>query len=105
VAGLIVLSNTLAGPASLREDVESKSALCKATGGKPLPFRTDEEVKEFLRTAAIVEMEDIPIGVNHARKATLEKYGVRLHVVFRGSEIYKQKWDDHKHGPWHFLIN
>lgn len=51
--------------------------------GKPLPFKTDEEVLEFLRTAKVVSMKTAPKGVTHPRQATLEKEGLRMHAMFR----------------------
>jgi len=51
--------------------------------GKPLPFSSDEEVMEFLRTARLVRFKEIPEGVTHPRKALLEKDGVRMHAIFR----------------------
>jgi hypothetical protein len=57
--------------------------------GKPLPFKTDEEVMEFLRTAKIVKMKDIPMGVAHPRKALLEKDGLSVNAKF--SSIQEEK--------------
>lgn len=57
--------------------------------GKPLPFKTDEEVMEFLRTAKIVSIKDIPVGVARPRKALLEKDGIRANAKF--SSIHEQK--------------
>lgn len=51
--------------------------------GQPLPFRTEEEVEEFLRSAAILEIEDIPEGVTKPQKAVLELGTVRAHAAFR----------------------
>ncbi|MFQ5742039.1 MAG: hypothetical protein ACE5HV_00460 [Acidobacteriota bacterium] len=57
--------------------------------GEPLPFQSNEEVEEFLRTAAVVEVKDIPQGVTDPRKVLLEKDGVRMHAVFRYVDITK----------------
>ena len=51
--------------------------------GNPLPFKTDEEILEFLRTAQVVSLQDIPVGVTRPRRAVLEKDGVRSHAIFR----------------------
>jgi hypothetical protein len=51
--------------------------------GAPLPFRNDDEIEEFLRTAEVVELEPIGIGVTNPERVTLEKNGVRAHAVFR----------------------
>ncbi len=51
--------------------------------GKPLPFTSDEEVMEFLRTARLIRFRKIPLGVTQPKKALLEKDGVRMHAIFR----------------------
>ena len=57
--------------------------------GKPLPFKTDEEVMDFLRTAKVARMKDIPTGVAHPRKALLEKDGLSANAKF--SSIQQEK--------------
>lgn len=59
--------------------------------GKPLPFQSDEEIKQFLAAAKVVKMEGIERGVNRPRKALLEKDGVRAHAAFRDVAIFNQK--------------
>jgi len=51
--------------------------------GEALPFRTDEEILEFLRTAEIASTEKIPVGVTAPRKALLEKGGIQAHATFK----------------------
>ncbi len=51
--------------------------------GKALPFQTDEEITEFMRTANVVNEEPIGIGINQSVKVTLEQNGVRAHAIFR----------------------
>jgi len=51
--------------------------------GEPLPFTSDEEVEEFLRTARPIHFRKIPLGVTQPKKALLEKDGVRMHAIFR----------------------
>ncbi len=51
--------------------------------GKPLPFSSDEEVMEFLRTARVIRSEEIPVGITRPLKIVLEKDGVRMHAIFR----------------------
>jgi hypothetical protein len=57
--------------------------------GKPLPFKTEDEVMDFLRTAKVVKMKDIPTGVAHPRKALLEKDGMSVNAKF--SSIQEEK--------------
>ncbi len=51
--------------------------------GNPLPFQTDAEILDFLRTANVISEKEISTGVTLPRKVTLEKNGVRAHAVFR----------------------
>ena len=51
--------------------------------GQILPFNTDEELLEFLRTAKVVKINSIPQGITRPRKVLLEKDGIRMHAVFR----------------------
>lgn len=59
--------------------------------GLPLPFTSDEEVVEFLRTATVIDSEPIPVGVTAPRKLLLEQGGVRAHAVFRDVEIIEER--------------
>ncbi len=52
-------------------------------GGKPLPYRTEDEVLDFMRTARVVQSDEIEEGVSEPRKVLLEKDGIRLHAIFR----------------------
>ncbi len=51
--------------------------------GEPLPFTTEEEVLDFLRTATVLEIESIPEGVTKPQKVLLERDGVRANAAFR----------------------
>jgi len=55
--------------------------------GEPLPFTTDAEALEFLRTAEVVESEEIGGSINRPLKLTLELDGVRAHAIFRTVEV------------------
>ncbi len=59
--------------------------------GKPLPFRVEAEVIEYLRTAKVVSSEAIPVGVTRPRKLLLEKDGIRAHAVFRTLDEVKSR--------------
>jgi len=59
--------------------------------GDRLPFKTNAEIEEFLRTAEVIEMEDIPVGVTHPRKVLLEKDGIRARACFRDVDIFQWK--------------
>ena len=51
--------------------------------GEPLPFRSPEELEDFLRTAEVVATETITQGINRPKKMALERDGVRANAVFR----------------------
>jgi hypothetical protein len=60
--------------------------------GEPLPFQSDAEILEFLRTAEVVRKERIPAGVNRPQKLLLAKNGTRAHAAFRVVDLdLKQK--------------
>lgn len=50
--------------------------------GKPLPFATDQEFLEFLRTAKMKSMKSISSGITAPKKVLLEKDGVQAHAHF-----------------------
>jgi hypothetical protein len=51
--------------------------------GNPLPFGSEAELLDFLRTADVVSASRIGGGINNPRKLVLEKNGVRANAVFR----------------------
>jgi hypothetical protein len=54
--------------------------------GLPLPFQSDEEIEEFLRTATVESTEKIPVGVTGPQKVVLAGNGVRANTVFKDIE-------------------
>jgi len=67
--------------------------------GKPLPFKSDVEVLDFLRTAEVLKLEKIPEGVTKPRKVYLEKDGIQALAIFRDVDIHKNRWNDPNAGP------
>jgi len=59
--------------------------------GKPLPFQSNEEVEEFLRTAEIVSRERVGSGLNNPLKVLLEKDGIRMHAIFRDVHVERSQ--------------
>lgn len=51
--------------------------------GNPLPFKTDEEVMEFMRTAKVVSVRDIGLGITKPKIVTLEKDGIRMRAHYQ----------------------
>ncbi len=50
--------------------------------GQPLPFATESEFLEFLRTAKMKSMKSISSGITAPRKVLLEKDGLQAHAHF-----------------------
>jgi len=59
--------------------------------GKPLPFKTDAELLEFLRTAEPISETHLSGGINFPRKVVLEKDGIKADAVFRDVNEDKDK--------------
>ena len=51
--------------------------------GKPLPFRSEDELLEFLRTADVKSEKHLSGGVTFPTKVLLEKDGIRADAIFR----------------------
>lgn len=65
--------------------------------GETLPFASDEVVLEFLATAEVASLEDIPVGTTRPQRVELEKGGVRARAAFRDVYVLKQV------GTWDFV--
>ena len=90
IAGCLALARPLAGqegaPAAVGEPPSGAAASASRwtdADGKPLPFRSDEELLEFLRAAEVKSEERLSSGVTFPTKLLLEKDGVRAHAIFR----------------------
>lgn len=53
----------------------------------PLPFQSNEELEEFLRTAEVVSKKRVGAGINNPLKVLLEKDGIRMHAIFRDVHV------------------
>ena len=51
--------------------------------GNALPFASDDELLDYLRTADVVAEKNLSTGITHPIKLTLSKNGVSAHAVFR----------------------
>ncbi len=90
IAGGLTLAGTLsaqdtAGAAASQSPAEAQAAPFRWTDpdGKPLPFRSEEELLVFLATAEVKSKERLSGGVTFPTKLLLEKDGVRAHAIFR----------------------
>lgn len=97
--GVFVVSASFAGVYANEPQDSGSSAVARVwidSDGNPLPFQTNKEIEEFLLTAAVISMKNIPVGVTQPKKVLLEKDGVRMHAIFRNVNIYKSRWTDTK---------
>ena len=62
--------------------------------GHPLPFQSDEEIEEFLRTAAVDSKKRIPVGVSDPWKLLMAGSGIRLHAAFKHIDDEKRNIRD-----------
>jgi len=80
-----VSNNPLSGLEILEPTAPSLS--WQGPNGESLPFRNNEEIEEFLRTAKIVSQKRVGEGINNPLKVLLEKDGVQMHAVFRDVHV------------------
>jgi hypothetical protein len=85
LVALGVLALAGGGP-SAAED----AAVWKGPDGTPLPFASEQELVEFLRTAEVVESTDIPVGITKPLRLVLEEDGVRVRAAFRYEDVDRQ---------------
>ncbi len=57
--------------------------------GNPLPFKTDEEVMEFMRIAKVVSVREIGRGITRPEIVLLEKDGVQMRAHFQSHDERK----------------
>jgi hypothetical protein len=74
------------------KSVGSQERVWLGLDGKALPFKTDEEVKDFLRTAEVVSSETIQRGITKPSKILLKKDGVEMHATFRDVDLFEAEW-------------
>jgi len=60
-------------------------------GGEPLPFTAPDQVEEYLRSAKLVSMDEIPVGVTRPQKVLLELDGLRVDAAFRTVDLFKRQ--------------
>jgi len=52
------------------------------SNGQPLPFSSEDQLLDFLRTARVIDQTRIPTGTTHPRKLKMEKDGIQVHAIF-----------------------
>ena len=88
LAGILAAQETTAVPTGAATGEARAAAPAAAMrwtdpDGKSLPFRSEEELLEFLRTAEVKSEKVLSGGVTFPTKVRLEKDGIRADAVFR----------------------
>ncbi|MCZ6727849.1 MAG: metallophosphoesterase [Acidobacteria bacterium] len=89
-ANLFSLSKVESGAPETGAAAPSKTVWL-APDGEPLPFESPEDVADFLRSADVESVKDIPIGVTQPKWLVLAKGGLRSRAVFRYVAITEQR--------------
>jgi hypothetical protein len=58
--------------------------------GRPLPFQSDKEIEKHLRTAEVVSVTKIPVGVSRPKRVLLESDAHRFNAAFKHIEETKK---------------
>ncbi len=80
---------TYESPAILPQLSEASTARWLDPEGKPLPFTSDEEVMEFMRTAKVVSVREIGKGITKPEVVVLEKEGIQMRAQFQSHDEKK----------------
>jgi hypothetical protein len=88
LAGILAAQEPAAPPAAASGEVRASAPAAASMrwtdpDGKPLPFRSEVELLEFLRTADVKSQKHIEGGINSPVKMVLEKDGIRADAIFR----------------------
>jgi hypothetical protein len=92
VLGLLLAS--LASPAAHSQGSPPTAAAVRVwlgPEGQPLPFRSEEELLDFLRTAEVVSMKSLSRGVTVPSRVVLEKNGLRVNAHFNQANQEKRQ--------------
>jgi hypothetical protein len=86
------VATPVAAEPSVTSDLATEARIGRWLGpdGAYLPFSTDEEVLEFLRTAEVVSTKVIEGSLNRPLKLLLLKEGVRAHAIFRTVNVERE---------------
>jgi hypothetical protein len=99
---------TGAAPTAAQQDTTDKPRfegyLFLDVDGQPLPFQSDTEIEEFLRTADVGPMTKIPVGVTRPRKVLLTGQGVRVNAVFKDIDREEKNVRDKTAGKRRFYL-
>jgi len=73
--------------------------------GNPLPFQSDADIEDFLRTAEVVDSTVISEGITMPRRLVLTKDGVSARAIFKDVEVERQKVTERTCGRGRFYLD
>jgi len=82
LCAVAMLTVAFAAPAA-QSAANAPAAVWKSPDGEPLPFQSDAEIIDFMRTADIESVNDINLGVTKPRQVVLLKDGIRMRAALR----------------------
>ncbi len=92
LAQAMAFAGNNASPVSgILEQQSSSSLSWLGPDGEQLPFRSNEEIEEFLQTADIVSQKRVGEGINNPLKVLLEKDGIQMYAVFRDVRVERSQ--------------
>ena len=87
ILGVQVLLHSVSGGSAITTHTATADPLAwQDPEGQETHFASVPELRDFLRTAKILKIKEIGVGVTHPRKLLLEKDGVRLHAHFQSHD-------------------
>ncbi len=73
--------------------------------GRPLPFQSDAEIEDFLRTAEVTEITYVPEGITMPRRVVLTRDGISAHAAFKDVEVKRHRFTERTCGRGHFYLD
>ncbi len=73
--------------------------------GEPLPFQSDAEIEEFLRTAEVTASEIVGEGITMPRRVVLTRDGVSAHAIFKDVDVERHKVTERTCGRGRFYLD
>jgi len=73
--------------------------------GEPLPFQSDGEIEDFLRTAEVTDSTIVSEGITMPRRVVLSREGISAHAIFKDVDVERHKVTERTCGRGHFYLD
>ena len=73
--------------------------------GEPLPFQSDAEIEDFLRTAEVTDSTIVSEGITRPRRVVLSRDGISAHAIFKDVEVERHKVTERTCGRGYFYLD